>query len=522
MAKPDYTPLPGESPWDARTRVDSIRAQDNIRNIASVITHPQSHSVRTHADEFGGREQMRQAILDSLNDPHALVKKSSVKVSSGKVVDKYYIYSQKHGVYICIDPSATDWGTAHTITPEDARRKFNAISSNPAQALSASILSKMDLDYFQNHTRLNPIQPNNPAQPPNHPGRPEGGRIGRAAAAVGVALVAISATQEANAASSTQQAVIAAGREVLMGMIPFTGAAEALSQGRRAEALVSFIGDCSFLGMGASEMLRPILRAAGSNVEPGMIESALSGVRQPNPVSPQKLTMMDMVRDIPSLSPEEISSRRIPFGPVAQVSVQKYRISQEMEKIKTLLNGRDLEDLSPAEQDQYGRMLGRVQMSAREIKRVWEKEVDHKLGPSCNYGGTDPVQGLKNQIKENLNRGSRQSKSFSPDDIHPRTRGISQPFKEAHDQGTYQNEEPDLECNQPQNNQDLEPEDNLDRTPRTEPQIGRYDILRERGALSQIFLDMHNKPKDAPIVKSFPAEEVYIKRSPDLSSTLSP
>jgi hypothetical protein len=168
--------------------------------------------------------------------------------------------------------------------------------------------------------------------------------------------------------------------------------------------------------MGTAEVIRPVLRAAGADVEPGVIESALG---RPS-THPQKASMLKLVQDIPALSPQEISSRRIPHGPVAQVAAQKYQMAQEMEKIKTLVNGRNLEDLSPAEQEQYGRLLGRVQTSAREIRRVWEKEVDHKLGPAYQHVRTDPVQVLKDQIAENLSRGSGRGKDLAqiiwPDD----------------------------------------------------------------------------------------------------------
>lgn len=492
--------------------INRISAHVNERNHYGSFEKPSSGPPVNVTDEAS----LKRHISDTINDPST---ESFVASDDGK---KVYFYNRKTNTVVIIDPDSPFGGSAYRPkTPSQGERWFDKqkeiwSAQNPGKPLESHYGGVSGLE-----ARLSGAHHSFQAPSISSEHR-EGGRLGRAAAAVSVALVAISAAQQANAASSTQQAVIAAGREVLMGIIPFTGAAEALSQGRRAEAIVSFIGDCSFLGMGASEMLRPLLRAAGSNVEPGMIESALSGVRQPNPVSPQKLAMMDMVRDIPALSPEEISSRRIPYGPVAQVSVQKYQMAQEMEKIKALVNGRNLEDLSPAEQDQYGRLMGRVQMSAREIKRVWEKEVDRQLGPSCNYNGSDPVQKLRNQISENLNRSNRQSKSFSPDDIRPRTRGLSQPFQDAHDQDPPQIDEADLKCDQPQNNQDPELDNNIDSDQGTDPKVGRYDILKERGALSQIFLDMHNKPKDAPNVKSFPAEEVYIKKGPDLGGTLSP
>lgn len=84
---------------------DYLQRAIHAEQIASVIAHRRGHSFEKHKDEFGGDiRTFRQAIIDTLLNPETAV----VKVSASQ----YRFYNKTDNVFVLIDQTAKDWGTA--------------------------------------------------------------------------------------------------------------------------------------------------------------------------------------------------------------------------------------------------------------------------------------------------------------------------------------------------------------------------------------------------------------------------
>lgn len=244
-----------------------------------------------------------------------------------------------------------------------------------------------------------------------------GGGAGRVAAAVASAAIlagGLASSHDAEAAGFDGEQLVSAGKELVMGFIPFTGSLDAAEHARFVEAIASFVGDCGPVGVALGEALRPLLVAAGFDVDPGTIGDALKRLRTDLQSDSRFLQMKDMMQDIPALSREDLRARNVPSGAVYDVALLKYQAQQEVLRSQNILNGRELDELSETELIRYQTCLNNTQRMAREAQKIWEKEIAKKLGPDHVYGNINPVDALRVQIQENLNRQTKVT-DYGPD-----------------------------------------------------------------------------------------------------------